>query len=425
MERARHQALARSVLARDQHVRVRGSDPRNQFQHRPHPRRFRDDIRRVAAQQLIRCLEPPAFAQRARQLDLRAHNREQPLVVPRLRNKIARAALHRFDREIDRCPRRHHHDRQRIVERLNSWNHFESFLTRSRVAGVIEIHDQERVIPLLQRLKNPRERSHRVGLMPFALEQNAQRLQHIILVVRDQDPAHQLTDEPRFPRAVNQSALHPSRRIRLKTPNYGGFPVGDIDVPFLSLALRRTQTALSRPRNVKRREVASVLIPINSTPEKIFSTSSNSIECPKRSKQTRPIKLSVPIFETVLDSQSFGIGIVGSAEKLMTWPAMESKSELPTLTAHKASNSRSCWYVIFLKSGTHAATAYRLARDLHRAIQSTNECSCSALFLTAGTIAPAPASTPSTNNRNVTSSRLANAAISARVSSTQAISFSG
>jgi hypothetical protein len=36
--------------------------------------------------------------------------------------------------------------------------------------------------------------------VPRRLEQNAQ---HIVLVVRDQDPAHQLTDEPRFRDGVN------------------------------------------------------------------------------------------------------------------------------------------------------------------------------------------------------------------------------
>jgi hypothetical protein len=44
-----------------------------------------------------------------------------------------------------------------------------------------------------QRLKYSGEGSDRVGLVSFALEQNAQRFQHIILVVGDQDPAHQLT----------------------------------------------------------------------------------------------------------------------------------------------------------------------------------------------------------------------------------------
>jgi hypothetical protein len=50
--------------------------------------------------------------------------------------------------------------------------------------------------------------------MPLPLEQNAQRLQHIVLVVRDQDPAHQLIDEPRFTRAVNQPAWRCSEKAR-------------------------------------------------------------------------------------------------------------------------------------------------------------------------------------------------------------------
>ena len=115
---------------------------------------------------------------------------EKPVVVPRFRNKIAGATLHRFDREINRRPCRHDHDWQRVIERLDTRNHLEPFLPGSCVARVIQIHDQECVIALLQRLKYSGERSDRVGLMSLALEQNAQRLQHIVLVVGDQNAAH-------------------------------------------------------------------------------------------------------------------------------------------------------------------------------------------------------------------------------------------
>jgi hypothetical protein len=134
---------------------------------------------------LVRRLKAPAFAERARQLDLRAHNREQAVVVPRLRNEIARATLHRLHRQIDGGPRRHDHDRERVIQRLDFWNYLQPFLPRSRVSGVIQVHDQERVILFFERLKDARERRHRIRLVPLPLEQNAQRLQHIVLVVGD------------------------------------------------------------------------------------------------------------------------------------------------------------------------------------------------------------------------------------------------
>ena len=193
VQRLRDQTFAGAVFAGDQHVRVRRRDALNHFDHRSHRRRFRDQVRNVAARSLFAASSFRPLRNALAELDLRPHNREQPLVVPRFRNKIARAAFHRLDREIDRRPRRHHHDRQRAVERLDFRNDFETFLARSRVARVIQVHHQQRVIALLKRVENSADRRDRLGLMAFALEQNAQRFQHIALVVGNQNPAHGLT----------------------------------------------------------------------------------------------------------------------------------------------------------------------------------------------------------------------------------------
>ena len=193
MQRLRDQSFARAVFACDQNVRVRRRDPRNHFNHRPHGRRFRDQVRRAAAQQLVRRFEPTAFAKRTSELDLRAHNREQAVVVPRLRHKIARAAFHRFDRQIDRRPGRHHDDRQRVVDLLKFRDHFEPFLARSRVARVIQVHHEQRVIFFLERVEDSGRRRDRVDLITGALKQNSQRFQHVGLIVRDQNSAHAFT----------------------------------------------------------------------------------------------------------------------------------------------------------------------------------------------------------------------------------------
>src|SRR5207247_8722743 len=61
------------------------------------------------------------------------------------------------------------------------------------VAGVIQIHHQQRVITLLQGIENSAYRSDGLSLMPLAFEQNPQRFQHIALIIGNKNPAHRLT----------------------------------------------------------------------------------------------------------------------------------------------------------------------------------------------------------------------------------------
>ena len=53
---------------------------------------------------------------------------QQPLVVPRLLDVVARAAAHRLDRAGDAAPRRHDEDRQRRIERPDALHQVEAFL---------------------------------------------------------------------------------------------------------------------------------------------------------------------------------------------------------------------------------------------------------------------------------------------------------
>ena len=75
--------------------------------------------------------EPAGPAQRATELDLRAEDGQQPLVVPRLLDEVARAAAHRFDRQVHRAPRGHDDDRQRFVGRVDPRQQVEPLLART------------------------------------------------------------------------------------------------------------------------------------------------------------------------------------------------------------------------------------------------------------------------------------------------------
>ena len=183
----RNGALAGAVLAGDEDVGFRRSDARDQLHHRAHRRRLGDQHRPpVGLQCSILGFEPLLAPQRARELDLRAHDREQPRVLPRLLHEIARAAAHRLDRDLHAAPRRHDDDRQRGIMRAQLREQIEPFLTRGRVARVVQVHQHRVELVAVDRLENRGRRSGRLHPVPLALQEQAERLQDVRLIVRDQ-----------------------------------------------------------------------------------------------------------------------------------------------------------------------------------------------------------------------------------------------
>ena len=108
-----------------------------------------------AMQRLVGQLEPAAAAEGAAELDLRAHDGQQPLVVPRLLDEVAGAAAHRLDRDVDRAPGRHHDDRQRLVGGADAAQQVEPFLAGGGVAGVVEVDEDDVVVLQLERAGQP------------------------------------------------------------------------------------------------------------------------------------------------------------------------------------------------------------------------------------------------------------------------------
>ena len=187
VQRPRDDALAGAVLAEDQDVGVRGTDARDHLQHALHRRRLGDQLgHALAAQQRVLGLEPLALAQRLAQLDLRADDRQQPRVVPRLLDEVARAAAHRFDRDLDAAPRRHDHDRQRRIDALDPRQQVQPFLAGGRVARVVEIDQGDVELARLERREHAGRRGRGLELEPFGLEQQPQRLEHVGLIVGDE-----------------------------------------------------------------------------------------------------------------------------------------------------------------------------------------------------------------------------------------------
>ena len=146
VERLRDRALAGAVLAGDEHVRVRRPDARDQLQHRLHRRRLGDQVRParalVAQQRGSRPRAAGCGAARGRARPACGRSASSALVVPGLLDEVAGAAAHRLDRDVHRAPRRHHDDRQRRVERLESAEQVEPFLAGGGVAGVVQVDER-------------------------------------------------------------------------------------------------------------------------------------------------------------------------------------------------------------------------------------------------------------------------------------------
>ena len=182
------QLLARAVLARDQHARVGRPHALHQPQHRLHGRRLGDQLGEAgAAEQPVLLLEPRAAAERARQLDLGAQLRQQARVVPRLLDVVAGPAPHRLHRAVHAAPRGHHDDGQVGIHRLELAQEVESFTPRRGVAGVVEVHQHCVEVAGVEARQDGRGRRRGLHLEALALEQQAERLEDVFLVVGDED----------------------------------------------------------------------------------------------------------------------------------------------------------------------------------------------------------------------------------------------
>ena len=188
MQRLRHQPFAGAVLAGDEHVGVGGAHARDHVEHRPHGRRLRDQLREaLGAQGAILGFQALSFAQRAAQLDLRFEDGREARVVPGLLNEIARAAAHGLHGQLHRSPGRHHDHRQGGIEALDAVEQLETFLAGGGVARVVEVHQDDVEIARFDGIDGRGGRVDGLGLIAFALHQEAQRFEDVGLIVGDED----------------------------------------------------------------------------------------------------------------------------------------------------------------------------------------------------------------------------------------------
>ena len=131
--------------------------------------------------------EPLVAPSRGGELELSADDSEHPRVVPRLLDEIARAAPHRFDREIDGGPSCHDDDRRRAFDGLQPREKIEPFLSARGVAGVIEINEDEAEFLFADGRQRGLGRVDEHRRVALAFQEEAQRLAHGGLIVGDEN----------------------------------------------------------------------------------------------------------------------------------------------------------------------------------------------------------------------------------------------
>src|SRR2546427_1057481 len=187
MERLRDGPFTGPVLPGDEDVRLRWSDTRDELEYRTHRRGFGDEQRpAVRLERSVLGLEALLPAERARELHLRAHDGEEPRVLPRLLHEVARAAAHRLDRDLDAAPRGHDDDGERRIVAAQLRQQVEPFLARRRVARALEGHQHGVELVPVDRLADGRRGSGGFDFVSLAFEEQAQRFENVRLIVGDQ-----------------------------------------------------------------------------------------------------------------------------------------------------------------------------------------------------------------------------------------------
>ena len=92
-------------------------------------------------------------------------------------------------------PGRHHEHRQVRIELPDTGEQVEPLLAGRRVAGVVQVDERGVEVARLEGGERGGGGGDDLALESLALEQQAQRLEHVLLVVRDEDPPRAPHDE--------------------------------------------------------------------------------------------------------------------------------------------------------------------------------------------------------------------------------------
>ena len=93
--------------------------------------------------------------------------------------------MHGFYRQLDAAPSRHHNHRQGAIKFLYTRQQVQALLAGGGIQGVVQVHQQDVVLPVVQALQHGLRRVDGFDLVAFPFQKQVQRFQNIGLIVGD------------------------------------------------------------------------------------------------------------------------------------------------------------------------------------------------------------------------------------------------
>jgi hypothetical protein len=94
--------------------------------------------------------------------------------------------LHGFHRQAHGGPSGHGHDRRCIRDFFQPAEHIQAFAARRGVARIVQIDEQNVELLARHRCQQVRGRIHGLNAVAMPLEQEAQRIEYVLLVIGDE-----------------------------------------------------------------------------------------------------------------------------------------------------------------------------------------------------------------------------------------------
>src|SRR6185437_12933567 len=141
----------------------------------------------------------PLLPEHAGTLNLLTKHAQQLRVVPGLLHKVAGAAMHGLDRQLNRAPRSHHDYGQCAVNGQSLRHQLQAFTAGRGVTAVVQVEQSGVKVTVAECLQRIFRALYKLGFVAIALEQQMQRHDNVRLVFSYQN-ARPLRDAVKFKR---------------------------------------------------------------------------------------------------------------------------------------------------------------------------------------------------------------------------------
>src|ERR1035438_3407915 len=188
MEQLGNYFLAGAMLAGDENIGIRRANLTNQLKHGLHGGSASDKLGHAfSAEEAIFKFELTGATQSMMQLGVNANERDQALILPRLLDEVACAALDGFDGQVNVAPGGHDDDWNARIHLVDAGEEIEAFLAGGGVARVVKVDEYDVVVVLADRIEEQLWRANTADVDALRGQKQLDSLENVGLIVGDQN----------------------------------------------------------------------------------------------------------------------------------------------------------------------------------------------------------------------------------------------